>query len=74
MTLPAAHPPVHVQPHVTDIAALPERSLLLVDDDKPFLTRLQRAMESRGFLVTTADSVASGLAAHLLSCAGLCGY
>ena len=40
-----------------------DRSLLLVDDDKPFLLRLQRAMESRGFQVTVADSVASGLAA-----------
>ena len=40
-----------------------DRSLLLVDDDKPFLTRLQRAMEARGFIVTAADSVAAGLAA-----------
>lgn len=37
-------------------------SLLLVDDDKPFLTRLERAMEKRGFDVRTADSVAAGLA------------
>ena len=40
-----------------------DQSLLLVDDDKPFLLRLQRAMESRGFQVTVADSVATGLAA-----------
>ncbi|PWK63701.1 ActR/PrrA/RegA family redox response regulator transcription factor [Aminobacter sp. AP02] len=43
-----------------DIAAgLPgeDHSLLLVDDDKPFLTRLARAMESRGFVVDTAESV-----------------
>ena len=40
-----------------------DRSLLLVDDDKPFLSRLQRAMETRGFVVTAADSVAAGLAA-----------
>lgn len=39
-----------------------DASLLLVDDDKPFLTRLQRAMEARGFVVTAADSVAGGLA------------
>ena len=38
-------------------------SLLLVDDDKAFLTRLARAMEARGFVVTMADSVAGGLAA-----------
>ncbi len=37
-------------------------SLLLVDDDKPFLTRLERAMEKRGFDVRTADSVAAGMA------------
>ena len=37
-------------------------SLLLVDDDKPFLTRLERAMQRRGFEVRIADSVAAGLA------------
>jgi len=44
---------------------LPEgdRTLLLVDDDAPLCQRLARAMERRGFLVTTADSVASGTAA-----------
>ncbi|MBV1707617.1 MAG: ActR/PrrA/RegA family redox response regulator transcription factor [Hyphomicrobiales bacterium] len=40
-----------------------ERSLLLVDDDKAFLNRLQRAMQTRGYQVTTADSVASAIAA-----------
>jgi two-component system response regulator RegA len=40
-----------------------ERSLLIVDDDGPLCTRLARAMERRGFLVTTADSVAAGIAA-----------
>jgi two-component system response regulator RegA len=44
-------------------ATLSERTLLIVDDDKPFLERLARAMESRGFAVTTANSVASGLRA-----------
>ena len=38
-------------------------SLLIVDDDKPFLSRLTRAMETRGFTVTAVDSVADGLAA-----------
>ncbi len=43
-------------------AAMPnDRSLLIVEDDKPFLHRLARAMESRGFAVTTAESVADGL-------------
>ena len=32
-----------------------DKSLLIVDDDKPFQTRLARAMEARGFVVTTAD-------------------
>jgi len=46
------------------LIALPEgdRSLLIVDDDKPFLSRLSRAMEARGFVVRTADNVAEGLA------------
>jgi two-component system response regulator RegA len=43
-------------------AAMPsERSLLIVEDDKSFLQRLARAMEGRGFVVTTAESVADGL-------------
>ncbi|MEL6409473.1 MAG: ActR/PrrA/RegA family redox response regulator transcription factor [Pseudomonadota bacterium] len=37
-----------------------DRSLLLVDDDEPFLRRLAKAMEKRGFEVETADSVAAG--------------
>jgi two-component system, response regulator RegA len=40
-----------------------DRSLLIVDDDKPFLTRLGRAMETRGYAVVQAESVAAGLAA-----------
>ncbi len=43
-------------------AAMPsDRSLLIVEDDKSFLQRLARAMEGRGFTVTTAESVADGL-------------
>ena len=42
---------------------LPEdQTLLLVDDDKPFLTRLARAMETRGFSVRMAETVAEGVA------------
>lgn len=41
----------------------PDRSLLIVDDDKPFLSRLTRSMEAHGFVVTAAQSVAEGLAA-----------
>ncbi|RST86821.1 response regulator transcription factor [Aquibium carbonis] len=39
-----------------------DRTLLIVDDDKPFLTRLARAMETRGFAVDTAESVEEALA------------
>jgi len=38
------------------------KTLLLVDDDRPFLNRLARAMESRGFVVRTAETVAAGMA------------
>jgi two-component system response regulator RegA len=39
-----------------------DRTLLLVDDDEPFLRRLAKAMEKRGFEVETAGSVAAGQA------------
>ena len=44
---------------MTDII---EKNLLLVDDDNPFLTRLGRAMETRGFTVRLAGTVADGIA------------
>jgi len=40
----------------------PDNTLLLVDDDEPFLKRLARAMEKRGFAVETAETVAAGRA------------
>src|SRR5246127_966988 len=58
------------RPSVTDalsagLQGLPEseRTLLIVDDDAPLCQRLARAMERRGFVVVTADSVAGGVAA-----------
>mgnify|MGYP001044494573 CR=1 FL=1 len=39
-----------------------DKSLLLVDDDEPFLRRLAKAMEKRGFDVETAGSVTAGSA------------
>jgi two-component system, response regulator RegA len=39
-----------------------ERSVLLVEDDRSFVQRLAKALESRGFTVRTAESVAAGLA------------
>ena len=40
-----------------------DKSLLIVDDDRPFSTRLARAMEGRGYQVRVAESVAEGIAA-----------
>ncbi len=37
------------------------KSLLLVDDDEPFRTRLGRALEKRGFVVHLAESVETGM-------------
>jgi two-component system response regulator RegA len=39
-----------------------DRSLLLVDDDEPFLRRLAKAMEKRGFVPELAMSVSEGKA------------
>ena len=52
----AEAPPLHGLPES-------ERSLLIVDDDAPLCQRLARAMERRGFVVSTADGVAEGVAA-----------
>lgn len=46
---------------MTSVAA--NASMLIVDDDKPFLTRLAKAMEARGFTVSTADTLEAGKAA-----------
>ncbi|MCB1379418.1 MAG: ActR/PrrA/RegA family redox response regulator transcription factor [Alphaproteobacteria bacterium] len=46
---------------MTDTPMPADKTLLLVDDDKPFLTRLARAMEARGFEVRVAESVADGV-------------
>ena len=52
---------------MTDLTQPPEdigenNNLLIVDDDRPFLQRLARAMETRGFSVDTAESVTEGMA------------
>ena len=41
---------------------LPDKSLLLVDDDAPFRQRLARAMEARGFIVTAAETADEAMA------------
>ncbi|MDB5468743.1 MAG: hypothetical protein JWR84_303 [Caulobacter sp.] len=45
------------------VAALADKTLLVLDDDAPLRTRLGRALEQRGFEVTLAGSVAEGIAA-----------
>src|ERR1700752_4183047 len=50
---------------MTELAGVctqPHRSLRTAEDDKSFRQRLARAMEGRGFAVTTAETVADGLA------------
>ena len=43
--------------------ALPEeKSLLILDDDRPFRERLARAMQARGFDVKIAETVREGIA------------
>ncbi len=53
---------------MNDIAETPatieyigERTVLVVEDDRSFLQRLAKALEQRGFIVSIAESVASGL-------------
>jgi two-component system response regulator RegA len=45
------------------VAGLPEKTLLLLDDDAPLRTRLGRALESRGFETTLVESVSEALSA-----------
>ncbi|WP_287746040.1 ActR/PrrA/RegA family redox response regulator transcription factor [Methylobacterium sp.] len=54
-------PTAGILPDGDPLAAHADRSLLIVDDDKPFSTRLARAMEARGYQVQVAESVAEGV-------------
>ena len=45
------------------VSALPDKSLLVMDDDAPLRTRLGRALEQRGFEPTLVGSVTEALAA-----------
>lgn len=58
-TLPQSNPQANPQ-NEDYIGSDP--SLLIVDDDGPFLRRLARAMETRGFAVEAAETVAEGIA------------
>ena len=44
-----------------NIADFADKSLLIVDDDNTFRERLARAMEKKGFVVSQAESVKSGI-------------
>ena len=43
------------------ISEFEDKSLLILDDDEPFRSRLARAMDKKGFKVTEAKSVEEGL-------------
>ncbi|HEY9218230.1 MAG TPA: ActR/PrrA/RegA family redox response regulator transcription factor [Phenylobacterium sp.] len=47
----------------SEIADLPDKTLLVMDDDAPLRTRLGRALEQRGFEPTLVGSVQEALAA-----------
>ena len=47
--------------NVQKIADFKDKSLLIVDDDNPFRERLARAMEKKGFIVSQAQGVKSGI-------------
>jgi two-component system, response regulator RegA len=51
--------PVTASPAILGLA---DRNLLIVEDDKAFLERLARAMEARGFIVRTSETVADAQA------------
>jgi len=53
--------PVSQEPAKLTFTGDASRSLLIVDDDAPFRTRLARAMERRGFDVVAVDSVGLGV-------------
>jgi len=46
-----------------EVSSLPDKSLLLLDDDAPLRTRLGRALEQRGFEPVLVSSVAEAIAA-----------
>jgi two-component system response regulator RegA len=48
---------------MSDLDVLTDRTLLLLDDDAALRNRLGRALQSRGFTVTLAETVAEAMAA-----------
>jgi len=47
---------------MSDIPLPEEKTLLILDDDRPFRERLARAMQTRGFDVKIAETVREGIA------------
>ena len=48
--------------HDKPAAQMAEKTLLIIDDDAPYRQRLAQALEKRGFAVTEAESVETGIA------------
>ena len=46
---------------IKKISEFEDKSLLIVDDDNPFRQRLARAMEKKGFIVSQAEGVKTGI-------------
>ncbi len=51
----------NLAPSGLKISDFEDKSLLILDDDDPFRSRLARAMEKKGFITTEAKSVEEGL-------------
>ncbi len=47
--------------NIKNISEFEDKSLLIVDDDSPFRERLARAMEKKGFKVSQAEGVRTGI-------------
>jgi two-component system response regulator RegA len=47
---------------MSEITLPEDKTLLILDDDRPFRERLARAMETRGFEVRVAETVREGIA------------
>ncbi|MEO0618951.1 MAG: ActR/PrrA/RegA family redox response regulator transcription factor [Pseudomonadota bacterium] len=62
MDIATAEPAVGTQTNTPDPALPDDATLVIVDDDQPFVARLGRAMENRGFDVRMVSSVADGMA------------
>ncbi len=56
-------PRAEMRAGMSDLDALTDRTLLLLDDDAALRNRLGRALQSRGFTVTLAESVAEAMTA-----------